>query len=428
MSPGVRSERGLVRLIRVLLLFESAMYSAITPVLPHYAHALHASKPAIGVLAAGYPAGLLPGALIGGWLAGRHGVRRTTLAGLVGFGLAIAGFGLATDLVALDALRAVQGAFCGLIWGGGLTWVIAAVPRERRGATIGSVIGAAAFGTLLGPLLGTVAVTSGTGPVFAATGAVALGLAAWARRFPPPVHPATPRGVVAQLRAGLRAGGLGLGTWLITLEAIAIGATNTLLPLRLARFGAPGWAIGATFLGAAAVSTVLSPVVGRSVDRRGAPLTIAIGLVTGAPLLAVLVLPRSPLALAALSVIALGAPLAACMIPSVSLMTAATERAGVTLLLATTAVNLAYAVGETIGAPVAAGLSQATSDAVPLLLIAGLMLATLVLVRRAPQRPSALEGPPCEPPTRPHGPTTRPIRRPDGASPARPGRSPSVGT
>src|SRR6185437_5733228 len=44
-----------VVLVRVLLLFESAMYSAITPVLPHYAHALDASKPAVGVLAGAYP-------------------------------------------------------------------------------------------------------------------------------------------------------------------------------------------------------------------------------------------------------------------------------------------------------------------------------------------------------------------------------------
>ena len=49
-------------LVRTLLLFESAMYSAVTPVLPHYAHALHASKPAVGLLtAAGVVAGLLAG-------------------------------------------------------------------------------------------------------------------------------------------------------------------------------------------------------------------------------------------------------------------------------------------------------------------------------------------------------------------------------
>ena len=55
------------------------------------------------------------------------------------------------------------------------------------------------------------------------------------------------------------------------------------------------------------------------------------------------------------------------MIPAVSLLTDSAERAGFALVIATTLVNLAYAIGETIGAPVAAGVSNATSDAVPLL-------------------------------------------------------------
>ena len=394
-DPVPAPERRLTTLVRVLLGFESAMYSAVTPVLPHYAHALHASKPAIGLLAAAYPAGLIPGALLGGWVAARAGVRATTLAGLLAFGVAVGAFGFAAQLDALDALRVVQGLFCGLIWGGGLTWVIAAVPRERRGTALGGVIGAATFGTLLGPLLGTVAVAAGTRPVFVATGVVALALAAWTRRHPDPAHDGTPARSTNRARvasaparvatAALRSRGLRLGTWLITLEAVTFGATNALLPLRLSRLGASGTAIGATFVLAAALSTGLSPLVGRSSDRRGPRATIAAGLVAGAPLMAILVLPRSPLALAALAVVALGAPLTACLIPAVSMMTASAQRAGVTLLLVTTLVNLAYAVGETIGAPVAAGLSQATGDAVPFLLIAALMLATLIAVLRGPR-------------------------------------------
>jgi MFS family permease len=384
----------LTRMIRCLLLFESAMYSAVTPVLPHYARVLHASTPAIGVLAAGYPAGLIPGALLGGWLAARRGVRRTTLAGLIGFGLAIAGFGLATDLVALDLLRVVQGLFCGLIWGGGLTWVIAAVPAGRRGKVIGGVIAAATFGTLLGPVLGTVAVAAGTGPVFCATGAVALGLAAWARLHSEPDTCPPTGSIVGQLRGALRAGGFGLGAWLITLEAMFFGAANALLPLRMAHFGASGVVIGATFVAASALATVLSPLVGRAVDRHGARLTITAGLLAGAPLVAALALPHDVIALVILAVVALGAPMTAGMIPAVSLMTEATERAGVTLILATTAVNLSYAIGETIGAPAAAGISELTGDAVPLLIISGLLLATLPLVRRAHARPGDRAGAP----------------------------------
>jgi MFS family permease len=375
-------QASLVSLVAMLLAFESSLYSAVTPVLPHYAHTLHASKPALGLLSAAYPAGLIPGSLIGGWIASRVGVRRTTLAGLMFFGVAVAAFGFATDLVALDALRAAQGLFCGLIWGGALTWVIAASPAERRGATIGAAIAAATFGTLIGPLLGTAAVAIGTRPVFCALGVLSFALAARTRRHPAPARTANDDSARPLLLTVLRTAGLPLGTWLITLEAMTIGATNVLLPLRLSRFGASGVAIGATFVAAAALSSVLSPIVGRMSDRRGARLLLVTGLGVSAVLVSTLALPHTAAVLAPLSVIALGGPLAAYMIPAVSMMTESAEAAGIALVLVTTLGNLAYATGETIGAPVAASLSQATSDAVPILLLAALMLATLWPVSR----------------------------------------------
>jgi MFS family permease len=390
-DPAGAADTRLIALIRWLLLFESSLYSAVTPVLPHYGHSLHASKPALGLLAAAYPAGLIPGSIIGGWIASRVGVRRTTVAGLIAFSAAIAAFGFGTDLVALDLLRVIQGASCGLIWGGGLTWAIAVAPQGRRGAVIGSVIAAATFGTLLGPLLGIAAVALGTRPVFCALGVVSLVLAAITFRHPEPGHraQAEPGHPLTRpiLKAALR-NGLGIGTWLIALEAITVGATNVLIPLRLSRFGAGGVAIGATFLLAAALSSVLSPIVGRLTDRHGTRPTVVAGLSASAVLFAALLIPDGPALLAGLCVIALGGPLAAYMIPAVSMMTESAERAGMALVLATTLVNLAYALGETIGAPVAAGLSQATSDAVPLLLLAGLMLVTLLPVLRGRSQPS----------------------------------------
>jgi hypothetical protein len=74
-------------------------------------------------------------------------------------------------------------------------------------------------------------------------------------------------------------------------------------------------------------------------------------------------------------------------------MTDATERAAVTLILATTAVNLAYAVGETIGSPVAAGLSSVAGDLLPMFLIAGLMAATFVIARRGGSNTPPAQGP-----------------------------------
>ena len=115
------------------------------------------------------------------------------------------------------------------------------------------------------------------------------------------------------------------------------------------------------------------------------------------------------------------------MIPAVPMMTASAERVGVTVVVATSLVNLAYAVGETIGAPTAALLSTASSDAVPFLALAGLMLLSLVLVRRshrtalpAPAAGAGAEAgrlatgpaPPRPPPARPAAPDRRRDRRP----------------
>jgi MFS family permease len=378
---GRDPEHGIIVLIRALLLFEASLYSAVTPVLPHYAHVFGASKPAVGVLAASYPAGMIPGALVGGWIATRAGVRRTTLVGLLVFAVAIVGFGFASDIVTLDLLRVVQGAACGCIWGGGLTWVIAVSPRDRRGEVLGSVIAAAIFGTLLGPVLGTLAVALGTQVVFSLVGAVSLALAAWTLKHPEPPRPQP--GTRTPFRALTRSPRILLGFWLILLEACTLGATGTLLPLRLSRFGASGVAIGATFLVAALLSTILAPPIGRLVDRRGAGLPLCLGLITTAVLLATLPLAQSALALAVLSVITLGGPLTAYTIPAMSIITESAERSGIALAVATMLLNLAWATGETIGAPAAANLSQATSDAVPLVLLAAIMVVTLGPVLRA---------------------------------------------
>ena len=377
--PALDPEQRTVVLIRVLLGFEALLYSVLTPMLPHYAHAFGASKPAIGVLAAAYPAGMIPGSLLGGWIATRAGVRRTTVVGLLLFTGSIVAFGFASDMAALDGLRFIQGIACGCIWGGGLAWVIAISPPERRGEMLGSVFASAIFGTLVGPVLGTVAVATGTGVLFACVGGVSLALTAWTLQHPEP--PRAALGAGAPLRVLAKDPRIALGCWLILLEACTIGATGTLLPLRLSRFGASVVAIGVTFVLASLLALRLNPAVGRLVDRRGALVALSAGLPGMAVLLVLLPLPRSPLVLAALTVLTLGGPLTAFGLPAVSIMTDAIERIGAALAFGSMLFNLAWATGETIGAPAAASLSRATSDAVPLAVLAVLMLATLLAVR-----------------------------------------------
>jgi MFS family permease len=393
-SPSSSHEsRGVVVMISVLLLFESSIYSAITPLLPHYESLFHVEKPAIGLLVASYAAGMIPGALLGGWMGGRGGIRRTTLAGLLVFAISIAAFGFGADLAVLDGLRFLQGAACGLVWGGGLTWAIALGSRERRGELIGSVLAAAIFGSLVGPVIGTLAAVVGTEIVFSFVGAVSILLATWVVRHPEPPRPG--RTTSTPLRAASRSPQLRLGFWLILLEAATIGATSTLIPLRLAAFGASAVAIGGTFLITSLISTVLARPVGRLVDRRGPRRLLLASLSVTGILLALLTLPGSALALAVMTVITLGVPLTAYATPAMSIMTDASERSGIALVITTMMFTLAWAFGEAVGAPAAATLAHATSEAAPLLLLALTMIFTLWPVLRvhlASPRPS-------EPPT-----------------------------
>ncbi len=243
-------------------------------------------------------------------------------------------FGFGTQIVTLDALRFVQGMACGFIWGGGLAWVISVAPRERRGEIIGTVFAGAIFGTLLGPVLGTLAVAGGTELVFSLVATASVALAVWSARFPDP--PAVEATTGTPLKALVTNRRMMLGAWLILLEACTVGATGTLLPLRLSRFGASGVAIGVVFLLTALISTFLATPFGRVVDRRGSGVLLTFGLTTTAVLLAILPIPQSVVVLAIVCVIALGGPLTAYAIPAMTIITDAAERAGIPVVVATT--------------------------------------------------------------------------------------------
>ncbi|MHB1837191.1 MAG: MFS transporter [Solirubrobacteraceae bacterium] len=390
-AGGDDAARPIVVIVRTLLLFESAMYSAVTPVLPHYAHALHLGKPAVGLLTASYPAGIVPGSLLAAWVTARRDARRATITGLLVLAGATVAFGFGTDITLLDALRFLQGVGCGFIWVGGLTWVIGAAKRERRGQMLGSVFAAAIFGTILGPVLGTFAVAAGTGLVFSLVGAVAFALAAWARGRPAPSerreHETRP-----SLRDLISSGGMALGSWLILLEAATVGATSTLIPLRLSHLGATGALIGATFVLGSALSALLAGPIGRATDRLGPRPPLWLGLPATAALMALLIVPTSAVLVAAVTVAVYGGPLTLYTLPAMAIMTDGSERAGVPVVVASLLLNLAWALGEMFGAPAAATLSQAGGDAVPLLGLAVLMVVTLWPVARARMPQPATSG------------------------------------
>ena len=191
---------------------------------------------------------------------------------------------------------------------------------------------------------------------------------------------------------------------------MSTGAISALLPLRLSAQGASGVAIGAVFLLASAVATLVAPIVGRASDRHGPARPMSVGLAAGAVLFVLLPVPSAWPVLAVLTVVVMSGPLSAFMIPAVPMMTASAERVGISVVVATTLVNLAYAIGETIGAPGGAILSSAGGDAVPFLVLAALMLGTLVLVRRHRRSPQDLATGEAPPAPLPSGPGSRDLR------------------
>jgi len=354
--------RRLFLLVAAVVLVDTMFFAAVAPLLPHYSDEHDLTKTAAGVLTAAYPAGTFAGALPGGWLAARWGVKPTLLTGLALLGTSSLAFAFANDIVLLDLARFVQGVGGAFMWAAGMAWLVSAAPVERRGELIGSALAAAIVGVLFGPVLGGAATLIGPEIVFSGVSVVAGLLAVWAWRTPG-VPPEPTLGVGAMLRA-LRRPDVMAGLWLFTLPALFAGVIEVLVPLRLDDLGATGAAIGAIFLVTAAVEAVLSPIAGRMSDRHGRLAPIRVGLAAAVVMAILLPLPGTVLLLGAVVLLTF-ASLGSFWAPAMAMLSDASERARLDQALAFSISNLGWASGHLVGSAAGAALADATTDAVP---------------------------------------------------------------
>jgi MFS family permease len=374
---------------RILLLAGSVVFvdmlffSALTPLLPHYAHTLGLGKTGAGVLTAAYPAGVLIGAIPSGAVAARVGVKPTVVIGLSTVAVCIVTFGLANRAWELYAARFVQGLASSFSWTGALAWLIAAAPADRRGTLIGTAFAAAVGGTLFGPVLGGIASLEGTGWTFAVIGVASLALVAFAATTSAE-RPEEPQ-PLASLFGAFRDSRLLACFWLVALPGLLFGNLSVLVPLRLSKLGFGGAAIGAVFLCSAALEAGNNVLIGRATDRRGTAAPILIGLAGSAVFAAVLPWPSSAVFLAVVVVLA-SLAFGAFFTPALTLLTHASEARGLDYAYAFALVNLAWAPGETIGAAGGGALAHATADAVPYILLSAICIASFVLFRRLTSR------------------------------------------
>ncbi len=371
--------RRLLILACAIVFVDTTFYAAITPLLPHFEDEFGLSKSQAGLLAACYPAGTLIGAIPGGYLAAKAGVRATVLLGLTLMTVSCIAFAFAHSIVVLDVARFVQGLGGAFSWAGALAWVIGASPRDRRGELIGTTMGAAIVGTLVGPAIGALAAAVGIAAVFSGVAVVGVALGAWALSTPAaePEGTSTPRELVQAVRDGRVAGGM----FLILMPGLVFGTIGVLVPLRLDDLGVGATGIAAAWLGAAVLETAVSPIVGRVSDRRGRLFPCLLGLAAASALMLLFPLPQAAWQLIVL--VLLAAPTIGMLwAPSMAMLSDGAEAVGIAQGFAFAMSNLGWSIGQTTGSALSAKVADVTSDAVPYLILSALAGSALVALVR----------------------------------------------
>ena len=380
--------RRLLALVSAVVLVDTMLYAALTPLLPEYVDEYDLSKGGAGLITAAYAAGALAGAVPAGIATARLGPRPAVGAGLLLLTLASLVFGFAADPWSLGLARLGQGLGSALTWTGALAWLVAATPRSRRGEMLGTALGAAVFGALLGPAVGAAAALTGERPTFVALAGLSSVMLLVAAR----VEPAAPQPQrVGALMPALAERRFVAGLWLMTLPSLLFGLLAVLAPLELSALGWGAVAIGAVFIVGASLEVGLNPLLGRFVDRRGHALPIRLALL-GAIAVSLGLAGAEHAAVVGLLVVCAALAYGSLFTPAMALISDGAERQGLAQGLAFGVMNAAWAAGNVVGPAAGGALAGAAGDSAAYLGATAACLATLAAFRPA-QATSAAQSP-----------------------------------
>jgi MFS family permease len=175
------------------------------------------------------------------------------------------------------------------------------------------------------------------------------------------------------------------GLLLVTVPGLLFGTLSVLGPLRMDELGAASIAIGATWLLAAGLEAIVSPLAGRFSDRRGRVAPLLAGLVGGAVTFAILPWPNTALALAI--VIVVGSPVIGLLwAPAMAMLSDGADHVGLEQGLAFGVMNLTWATGQTIGDIGGSRLGESAGDEVAYLTLSAICVAAFIVLRASALR------------------------------------------
>ena len=305
-------------------------------------------------------------------------MKPTVLVGLALMTVASVGFAFANTVVLLDIARFVQGVGGAASWAGAMAWIAGAAPKEQRGQMIGTAMGAAIAGALLGPVLGVAADVTSYALVFCSVGVVGIALMVWTLKTPAakPLGDGSLKGLIGALKDSQ----VRTALLLVTIPGLLFGTLSVLGPLRMDDLGATAVAIGATWLLAAGLEAIVSPLAGRFSDRRGRLAPLLAGLVGGTITFAILPWPNTALTIAIAIVI--GSPVIGLLwAPAMAMLSDGADHVGLEQGLAFGLMNLTWATGQAMGDIGGARLGEAAGDEVAYLVLSAICLAAFLILR-----------------------------------------------
>jgi MFS family permease len=368
MAPG-RGATAAYPMLLALGALDATGYSVIVPVAPAIAEATFAGPATVGLLVASFPAGMVVGFALAGWLVRRCSARILLFASLAVVALGALGFVLADSLAVYFPARLLMGLGSGGIWIGVTFDTLERWPGQEY-LCISRIFAAYSVGGLIGPALGAFGGISGPFLAYLALLMLAVPVVLLVE------EPAIRREFAAD-RAALRTRGFWAASAAILFAVLALGVLEGVLPLHLAERLSQAQ-IGALYVGASLIVALSGGAAGGLQPRPLVSCALVLA-VAGITLAGIAV--DIPLWLLALLLAAVGIGLA--NTGSLGLLVEAVplERIVTAMVVWSQIGIIGYLLGPLAGGVVADGAGYAYLGLVP----AAAALVVLVLVRRVPK-------------------------------------------